>query len=48
MVLGHSVWSKGLPAFIITLIGWVTLVLDFSVIFAPSRLGVSFSSSVFA
>ena len=36
MVLTHTVWSKDLLAFIITLIGWVTLVRSIVLLFLPS------------
>jgi len=35
MVLAHTVWSKGLLAFIITLIGWVTLIRSIVLLFLP-------------
>ncbi|HET9374516.1 MAG TPA: hypothetical protein VFO40_06055 [Chthoniobacterales bacterium] len=37
MVLGHNVWSKGLLAFIVTLVGWVALVRSTVLLFLPSE-----------
>jgi hypothetical protein len=36
MVLAHSIWSKGFLAFIITLIGWVTVIRSIVLLFLPS------------
>jgi putative exporter of polyketide antibiotics len=35
MVLGHSVWSKGVLAFIVTLVGWVALIRSTVLLFLP-------------
>jgi hypothetical protein len=36
MVLGHSVWSAGLLAFVVTFIGWVTFIRSVLLLFLPS------------
>jgi hypothetical protein len=35
MVLGHTVWSKGFLALIVTLIGWITLIRSIVLLFLP-------------
>ena len=37
MVLGHNIWSKGILAFIVTLVGWVALVRSTVLLFLPSE-----------
>ena len=37
MVLGHTVWSKGFLAFVVTLIGWITLIRSIVLLFLPAE-----------
>ena len=40
MVLGHNIWSNGLLALIVTLIGWVTLIRSIILLFlSPEAIG---------
>jgi ribose/xylose/arabinose/galactoside ABC-type transport system permease subunit len=40
IVLGHNIWSSGLPALIVTLIGWVTLIRSIILLFfSPETIG---------
>jgi hypothetical protein len=40
IVLGHNLWSSGLPALIITLIGWLTLIRSIILLFlSPEAIG---------
>jgi len=46
MVLGHSVWSAGLLAFVVTLIGWVTFIRSVVLLFLPSGSIVKFMQAI--
>jgi hypothetical protein len=40
IVLGHSIWSSGLLALIVTLIGWLTLIRSIILLFlSPEAIG---------
>jgi hypothetical protein len=40
IVLGHNIWSSGLPALIVTLIGWLTLIRSIILLFlSPDAIG---------
>jgi hypothetical protein len=46
MVLGHNVWSAGLLAFVVTLIGWVTFIRSVVLLFLPSGSIVKFMQAI--
>jgi putative exporter of polyketide antibiotics len=38
MVLAHNIWSRGVLALIVTLVGWMTLVKSLSFLFLPPEI----------
>ena len=38
MVLAHNIWSRGVLALIVTLVGWVTLIKSLSLLFLPLEI----------
>jgi hypothetical protein len=46
MVLGHNVWSGGVLAFVVTLIGWVTLIRSTALLFVSPPAMLRFMKAI--
>jgi hypothetical protein len=44
MVLAHNIWSGGVLALIVTLVGWVTLIKSLSFLFLPPEIDADCST----